>query len=105
MSFLLRSAEFLRDELLEICLIAHEDVFKRDLFRILSVSFIVVASSMIELNVSGDVQGPIAVEVADYFPSLVRIQALLVATRGEAILLEVADKATLQLLVLHWILE
>ena len=55
MSFLLLSAEFLRDELLEICLIAHEDVFKRDLFRILSVSFIVVASSMIELNVSGDI--------------------------------------------------
>ena len=85
--------------------IVHEDVCEDDFLGVLSVSLMAEARRTIELNFCGNVCGPLAVEVADDFTSLIGVQAFPVAARGETILLEVADEASLQLLVLFWVLE
>ena len=64
-----------------------------------------MASYIIELNLSVDVHRPLAIEVADDFPSLIRIEALFVATRCEAVLSEVTDETSLEILILLWVLE
>ena len=83
----------------------HEDVFEGDFLGVLCVSMVAEARRIIELNFRGNIRGPLAVEVADDFPSLIGVQTFPVAARGEAILLEVADKTSLQLPVLFRVLE
>ena len=93
------SAEFKWDIALPLIFVAHEDVGERDFFGLLRVSLVRIACRIVELDVDGDVFGPLAVEVTDYLSRLVRVQAFLVAALGETILLEVTDKASLELFV------
>ena len=85
--------------------IAHEDVCEGDFRGVLGVSCVFEARRTVKLNFCGNVRGPLAVEVADNFSSLIRVQAFSVAARRETILLEVADETSRQLLVLFWVLE
>ena len=95
----------MRNEALFLLHVVHEDVLEGDFLGVLCVSFVAVARCTIKSDFRGDLYGPLAVEVADDFSSLVRIHALSVAARGETILLEVADETTLQLLVLLRVFE
>ena len=93
------STESLRDKTLLFVLIAHKDVGKCDLLRLCCIPFVQTARRVIELDVDRDVFRPAGVKVADDFSRFVRVETFLEFALGEAILLEVAGKSSLELFV------